>query len=157
MRLIADTITKTAEGAMSDLIGYVTEEELIAYAGARGVTLTGVPAVLLTKALDYIELMEPQLDGSRVDHEQALSWPRTLTTGVPLAVKQAQMATAMAVDSGVDLFPTATGAQVQEETVGPLTTKYFEGGVVSVSIPQVDGLMAPFMKGSGFFLNLVRV
>ncbi|MGL6149212.1 MAG: DnaT-like ssDNA-binding protein, partial [Plesiomonas sp.] len=67
------------------MIGYATTEELIQYAAARGVTLSQAPEVLLTLALDYIESLEPLLDGERVDPAQHYSWPRTLTAGVPLA------------------------------------------------------------------------
>ena len=73
------------------MIGYATTEDLIQYAAARGVTLSQAPEVLLTLALDYIESMEPLIDGERVDPEQPYSWPRTITSGVPLAIKQSQI------------------------------------------------------------------
>ena len=136
---------------------YATAEELTAYAAARGVTLTQDPTVLLTLALDYIESLEPLLDGVRVDPEQLYSWPRTLTTGVPLAIKQSQMIAAMTADTGVVLMPVTSGAQIIRDKVGPLETEYAEGVSTGVSIPQIDGLIAPFLKNSGFFLNLVRV
>lgn len=139
------------------MIGYATTEELIQYAAARGVTISQAPEVLLTLALDYIESLEPLLDGERVDPEQPYSWPRTLTSGVPLAVKQSQMIAAMTADTGVVLMPVTSGAQIIREKVGPLETEYAEGVSTGVSIPQIDGLIAPFLKNSGFFLNLVRV
>ena len=139
------------------MIGYATTEELIQYAVARGVTLTRVPEVLLTLALDYIESLEPKMDGERVDPAQPYSWPRTITTGVPLAIKQAQMVAAMTEDAGTVLMPVTSGPQIIREKVGPLETEYAEGVSGTVSIPQIDGLIAPFLKNSGFFLNLVRV
>lgn len=139
------------------MIGYATTEELIQYAAARGVTLTRVPEVLLTLALDYIESFEPKMDGERADPAQPYSWPRTITAGVPLAIKQAQMVAAMAEDAGTVLMPVTSGPQIIREKVGPLETEYAEGVSGTVSIPQIDGLIAPFLKNSGFFLNLVRV
>ena len=140
------------------MIGYATTEELIQYAAARGVTLSQAPEVLLTLALDYIESLEPLLDGERVDPEQPYSWPRTLTAGVPLAIKQSQMIAAMTADSGVVLMPVTSGAQIIREKVGPLETEYAEGAPVAVSIQQVEGLISAFLKGAGFFpMNLVRV
>jgi len=139
------------------MIGYATTEELIQYAAARGVTLTRAPEVLLTLALDYIESLEPKMDGERADPAQPYSWPRTITAGVPLAIKQAQMVAAMAEDAGTVLMPVTAGPQIIREKVGPLETEYAEGASGAVSIPQIDGLIAPFLKNSGFFLNLVRV
>ena len=139
------------------MIGYATTEELIQYAAARGATISQAPEVLLTLALDYIESLEPLLDGERVDPAQPYSWPRTITAGVPLAIKQAQMVAAMTEDAGVVLMPVTSGAQIIREKVGPLETEYAEGVYAGVSIPQIDGLIAPFLKNSGFFLNLVRV
>lgn len=139
------------------MIGYATTEELIQYAAARGVTLTRVPEVLLTLALDYIESLEPKMDGERADPAQPYSWPRTITTGVPLAIKQAQMVAAMTEDAGTALMPVTSGPQIIREKVGPLETEYAEGVSGTVSIPQIDGFIAPFLKNSGFFLNLVRV
>ena len=139
------------------MIGYVTAEELEAYATARGIALTKEPAIALQLGLDYIESFEPQLDGERADPEQPLSWPRTLTSGVPLAIKQAQMVAAIESDKGTNLFPVQSGAVMKRDKTGPLETEWFEGTETTISIPQIDGLMAPFLKGSGFFLNLVRV
>ena len=139
------------------MIGYATTEELIQYAAARGATLAKEPEVLLTLALDYIESLEQLLDGERVDPEQPYSWPRTLTAGVPLAIKQSQMIAAMTADTGVVLMPVTSGAKIIREKVGPLETEYADGVSAGVSIPQIDGLIATFLKNSGFFINLVRV
>lgn len=139
------------------MIGYATTEELIQYAAARGVTLSQAPEVLLTLALDYIESLEPKMDGERADPAQPYSWPRTITAGVPLAIKQAQMVAAITADDGTVLMPVTSGPQIIREKVGPLETEYAEGVSGTVSIPQIDGLIAPFLKNSGFFLNLVRV
>lgn len=139
------------------MIGYATTEELIQYASARGVILSQVPEVLLTLALDYIESLEPLLDGERVDPEQPYSWPRTLTAGVPLAIKQSQMIAAMTADTGVVLMPVTSGAQIIREKVGPLETEYAEGVSAGVSIPQIDKLFSPYLKNYDMPLNLVRV
>ena len=139
------------------MIGYATTEELIQYAAARGVTLSQVPEVLLTLALDYIESVEALLDGERADPAQPYSWPRTLTSGVPLAIKQSQMIAAMTADTGVVLMPVTSGAQIIREKVGPLETEYADGVSAGVSIPQIDKLIAPYLKHHDMPLNLVRV
>ncbi len=64
---------------------YASEEQLQAWAGARGYTLTGDLSVLLVRAFDYIEAREPRFVGYRT--YGATSWPRTCVTlyGVPVA------------------------------------------------------------------------
>ena len=120
------------------MIGYATTEELIQYAAARGVTLSQAPEVLLTLALDYIESMEPLIDGERADPEQPYSWPRTLTSGVPLAVKQSQMIAAMTADTGVVLMPVTSGAQIIREKVSPLETEYADGDGLVNRVTNAD-------------------
>ena len=139
------------------MIGYATTEELIQYAAARGVNLIQAPEVPLTLALDYIESLEPLLDGERADPAQPYSWPRTLTSGVPLAIKQSQMIAAMTADTGVVLMPVTSGAQIIREKVGPLETEYAESVSAGVSIPHIDKLISPYLKNYDMPLNLVRV
>lgn len=140
------------------MIGYVTTDELIQYAAARGVTLIKAPEVLLTLALDYVESLEPRMAGERTDPNQPYSWPRTLTAVVPEAIKQVQMISAMAVDSGVTLLSITSGPQIIREKVGPLETQYAEGYPGDVVVNQIEQLIVPFIKGNEFFpARLVRV
>lgn len=140
------------------MIGYATTEELTAYAEARGQTLKKTPEVSLQLGLDYIETQEAQMKGQRLDASQPLSWPRTIADGVvPAKIKQAQLAASLLAGTGTNLMPNVTGAQVQERTVGPITTKYFEGGDQRASFTQIDSLLAEFLTAGGGWLGVVRV
>ncbi len=55
-------------------IGYVSEDELEAYATARGITISGNKAVLLQKALDWLELQP--FSGVKYDEDQELEFPQ---------------------------------------------------------------------------------
>lgn len=140
-------------------IGYATEQDLTDYATARGIELSGTkaPAQLLTLALDYIESFEPDLDGQRKEAEQPLSWPRTICSGViPIAIKQAQIIAAIEIDKGTQLFNVLDGAQLKSKKTGPIEKEYFAPADAVTTVPQIDALMSPFKRGSGFF-GVVRV
>ena len=143
------------------MVGYATEQELQDYADARGITLSAdkTPTQLLTLALDYIESFEPDLDGQRVEPAQPLSWPRTICSGiVPIAIKQSQIIAAVEISKGTNLFNIADGAQVKSKKTGPIEKEFFAPADSVTTIPQIDSLMSPFMKGSGFFgLEVNRV
>ncbi len=68
------TIVKETGAIIAGANSYITEAELTTYAADRGLTLTGVPAVLLIQAMDYIESLEYK--GWQVSKDQPLSWPR---------------------------------------------------------------------------------
>ena len=60
---------------MTVTIGYTTDDAFIAFALARGVTVTAPNAAIdLTKALDYMETR--QYKGVKTEDNQELSWPR---------------------------------------------------------------------------------
>ncbi|AUM58662.1 putative virion structural protein [Plesiomonas phage phiP4-7] len=142
------------------LIGYATEQELTEYAAVRGITLGDIktPAQLLTLALDYIESFEPELDGQRKDADQLLSWPRTICSGiVPFAIKQAQIIAAIEIDKGTQLFNVSDGAQLKSKKAGPIEKEYFAPADAVTTVPQIDALMSPFKRGSGFFGMVTRV
>ena len=118
---------------------FVTAAEIRSYAAARGITLSAVDAEidpLAIKAMDYIESVEVQMQGSRTSALQYLPLPRTGMTiygedvganVIPVAAKRAQMQLALDAHSGVDLMPTMSGAVVKREKVGPLETEYASG------------------------------
>jgi hypothetical protein len=60
---------------MTVTIGYTTDDAFIAFALARGVTVTAPnAAIALTKALDYMETK--QYKGYKTGDDQVLDWPR---------------------------------------------------------------------------------
>lgn len=151
-------------------VGYVTTEELTAYATARGITLTGDLSVLLTKSLDYIETRS--YIGTKTDSTQTLQWPRVLcgtsnyyplnmfpqnyqTLGVcgydsatvPTEIKNAQMIGAILIDGGNDLQPTI-GQSVKREKVDVIEVEYQDGSTTgSNQFYALNDILRPFLSG----------
>lgn len=134
------------------MIGYTDEAALIAYAAARGVTLTGDAAVLLTKALDYIELQS--FAGEKADPAQTLEWPRKGVAGVaddavPQKIVTAQLVCAMIYNSGGDPLA-AIGPRVTSQTVvGAVSRTFSDSGPLTVMYPQLVGLLRGFVSSYG--------
>lgn len=140
---------------------YVTLVEARAYALTRGVEMTDVDSKLemyLVKAMDYLESLRYGFKGRKTNADQALQWPRYCvyidgyaisSEAIPTELKNAQMQIAMAIQSGIDFMPTASGeAFVISEKVGPIETKYSEG-VSTSGVPivrTVEALLAPLMN-----------
>lgn len=142
------------EGANS----YITVEEAREYAEARGITLSDDDdelGALLVKATDYLETRECDYQGSKVDCNQALSWPRTDVTlccedfaedAIPVQLKNAQKTLVIAQHSGVVLLAnTSASDYVIEEQIGPIRTKYADPASVGLGpqMPGVEALLQP--------------
>lgn len=135
-------------------IGYNDEAALTAYATARGVTLEQDASVLLTRALDWLELQP--FKGSKTDEEQPLEFPRNGALVVPAKIATAQLVAAMLYDEE-DLLE-AVGPQVTQETVvGAVSVSYSDrGGSSAVAYPQLEALLRDYVDtGSGNFFDLV--
>ncbi|HUH57722.1 MAG TPA: DnaT-like ssDNA-binding protein [Pseudomonadales bacterium] len=135
-------------------IGYNDEAALTAYATARGVTLEQDASVLLTRALDWLELQP--FKGSKTDEEQPLEFPRNGASVVPAKIATAQLVAAMRYNEE-DLLE-AVGPQVTQETVvGAVSVSYSDrGGSSAVSYPQLEALLRDYVDtGSGNFFDLV--
>ena len=118
---------------------YATEQELTDYATARGVTLTGDPAVLLTKAFDWLSV-------------QTITVPDP----VPEQIKTAQLVAAMLIDSGEDLLAPQGQRVLSESVVGAVSVSYSDSGRQSTMYPQLEALLAPYRSG-GLGANQMRV
>jgi len=138
MSLVIEDGTEVA-GAQS----YVTVAEVVAFAAARGIVLPSTAEadveILIHKAMDMLESLEPQFRGARVTDTQALAWPRkevmlngfaVAETTIPAILKKGlcQLATDA---SATDLMPRGDGREVIEEKVDVLSTKYAERGVTA--------------------------
>lgn len=133
---------------------YATEEQLDAWASARGYTLTGDPSVLLVRAFDYIEAREPRYLGYRT--YVATSWPRTgvmlysvpvASGAIPAQLIEAQCAMAVAADGNA--------LQSSAVTVGPIASKSV--GDVSVSYDTSKAsATAYFQQGESALRSLYR-
>lgn len=152
---------------------YVTVAEARAYASARGVTLPAVDGdveQLAVKAIDYLEAQRARYQGSKVDADQDLQWPRVNVvidgneypeTSIPKVLKSAQCQLMIEAANGVDLMPTRTGGFVKKEKVDVIETEYSEkiGTGVQPDMTAVEALLAPLFNatGSGFALTTLRV
>lgn len=145
-------------------VSYVTAAEARTWASRRGVTLSADDAVLeplLVKACDFLQSLEGQFKGYRVDDAQPLAWPRQEVylfgnttaiskTYVPQQLKDAQCQ--LAIDAATrDLQPTGDGREVLMKQVDVIVTQYARRGS-GVSRPVLDKAMAilsPLLRSVG--------
>ena len=137
-------------------IGYVKDTELTAWATARGITLTGTASVLLTRALDFVELQ--QYKGARTDPAQALSWPRTgvyidgvsvAADLVPALVKELQMRVAVDMDAGADPLKVKAQQVKSKRVEGAVSVEYMDGSYKPSRSSQVSLLLAKLTAAGG--------
>jgi len=144
---------------------YASEAELTAYATARGITIAGDKSIMLTKAMDWLEGYS--FVGVKVANSQPLKWPRIRTglsddvlydaNGVPLDIKQAQMACALIYDQGGD--PLATiGRAKKRIKVDVIETEYADNAVNNPIYPVLNLLLSPYLNpsqsgGTSFAVN----
>ena len=108
---------------------YATDAELIAYAAARGVTITALEApVLLTKAGDWLQVQ-----------------PITVPDPVPDQIKQAQMVCAMIYHAGGDPLAAITPRVTQETVFGAVSVSYSDSGPSTPLYPQLAALIRPYL------------
>jgi hypothetical protein len=165
---MARAVTLVVENGsiVTDANSFVSEDELVAYAAARGVTLPyttdankDAVAVLAIKAMDYLRVQPWK--GEVVDTDQTTPWPRknTYTTPVtpedvvPAAVKEAQFQLALIAQTGFNLLPFAAGTGILiKEKIGPVENMYSEKAGVSSNgmpiIPGIGNLLQPWLLGS---------
>lgn len=124
---------------------YVTETELAAYAGDRGIVIAGDPSVLLIKAMDWLSIQA--WSGSKTDELQPLDFPRNGDTTVPVAIKNAQIYLALRADSGVDLLA-AAAIEVKRKKIDVIETEYATGSNVLYKpqdMPYLKSSLAPYL------------
>lgn len=157
MALITEDGTGVA-GAES----YITVAAADTYFTDRGDTVwtaLAVPAkeAALRKGTDYMEgAFRSRWKGRRVLSTQALSWPRysVVVDGIlqPSNIVPATVARACAElalrASAAPLAPDL-GAQVKQETVGPISVTYADGARQSDRFQAVDRMLAAYLRGGG--------
>lgn len=153
---------------------YVSRADYIAYALTLGVTIAddATADAQLVKAAEYIDRHEANLNGWRVDRDQAMAFPRYdlyidgwywTAEEIPRQVIQCQMAFALDVNAGIDIFnpPQNPGIGVKSERVeGVVTVEYAvsdgKGQKLSRSSTG-DALLSSLLKSNGLFsISLVR-
>ena len=156
---------------MSIIVGtnsYVTRQELIDYADARGITVpdTADTDVLLINATDFLETHEGRFIGSRTTAEQALAWPRqgVILRGfkvpedeVPELVKQVQKEIALDLQAGVDLYNREDRQIVTRERVdGAVEVAFATPNVVGVRLQQSKAMSLLRLITKGGTITLER-
>lgn len=146
---------------------YTDVATIVAYAAARGITLTNDVAELhSTDAMDYLETQS--FAGDNTYDDQALDFPRQnivingkaiASDKVPVAIAKAQMELIVARAQGVVLLPIrAAGPAVKMEKLDVIETEYFEGNnFVAPYLPRVAALLRPFLSVGSFGLTAIRV
>ncbi|MBW7852211.1 MAG: hypothetical protein H3C38_17085 [Rhodospirillales bacterium] len=110
----------------------------------------------IIRATDHLDRVH-RYRGEPLSAGQALAWPRTgvedrtgrAVTGVPAGIRRAcaELALrALAEDLDPDL---PHGGRVKSETVGPISTTYFDGAPGGKTRPAVSGLLGGLTAGAG--------
>jgi len=148
-----------------DSVTYASVSDLRAYAALRNVTLPDDDSdceVLLIKAMD--RLADENFQGSRLSRTQALPWPRygvciedfpIPSNEIPRQLIYCQCAFAIEAQT-IDLLPTAdvtVAGAIIEETVGPITTRYDNQGIVRrvPAVAKADTLLRLLVRRNGLF------
>ena len=146
---------------------FATVEEADAYFAARNDSGWPVPfsdldadpntpakEAALIRAADYLNTL--QWNGEKVDFDWQLCWPRRgCTVGnasvpediVPRLVRTACLELAREFFGGTDILaPQEHGNRVQSETVGPISTTYFDDASAETYFPAVAGLLSQYLR-----------
>ncbi|WP_138476168.1 DnaT-like ssDNA-binding protein [Dyadobacter bucti] len=125
---------------------------------------TGTDAVKeasLIKATDYIN-QKYSFRGRLVEYDQPLVWPRACIAGVeydtiPTRVKAAVAELALEALTG-SLSPSISPqGQVKSKKVDVIEIEYFASASANTKRPAIDGLLRPYLSGSGINVPVVRV
>ena len=129
---------------------YATEAELLAYATARGITISGDQTQLLIRAMDFLE--NQRFIGYKAASDQALQWPRTGvmidgwdidSTVTPNKVKVAQMEVALSMDADSDPMA-VTDPDVKSQTVGTISITYQDKS--QTKRPKIDTALSGLVE-----------
>jgi len=129
---------------------YATEAELLAYATARGITISGDQTQLLIRAMDYLE--NQRFIGYKAASDQSLQWPRTGvvidgwdidSTVTPNKVKVAQMEVALSMDADSDPMA-VTDPDIKTQSVGTISITYQDNS--STKRPKIDAALSGLVE-----------
>ena len=116
---------------------YATEQELIDYSTARGITLQQDPAVLLTLSQDYLDA-------------QKLTVPEP----VPDDLVKANIVGAALIDQGNDLLAPVGQRVLSESVDGAVSVSYSDQGRSTTAYPQLEALIAPYRVAPVGFMQI---
>lgn len=140
---------------MTVTIGYTTDDDFIAFALARGVTVTAPnAAIALTKALDYMETK--QYKGYKTDDKQVLDWPRQYvyvdnvlldSATVPSGIIKAQHVIALSIANGYDPLATIERA-VKREKVDVLEVEYQPNASSTPILRSINAALSDYVASA---------
>lgn len=140
---------------MTVTIGYTTDDDFIAFALARGVTVTAPnAAIALTKALDYMETR--QYKGYKTDDDQVLDWPRQYvyvnnvlldSATVPSGIVKAQHVIALSITNGYDPLATIERA-VKREKVDVLEVEYQPNASATPILRSINAALSDYVASA---------
>jgi hypothetical protein len=151
---------------------FATLADLVDYADKRGLTLPagdGPREILLRKAADFLNTMEPQFKGSRVEASQPLCFPREnvylydsteaeADDSIPSMLILAQCQLAFDAVAG-ELQVTGSGRAIKRQKVDVIETEYDGPSTAPQRVyTKAMGFLAPLLENSsGFALTTLRV
>lgn len=140
---------------MTVTIGYTTDDALIAFALARGVTISAPnAAIYLTKSLDYLD--SQNWKGYKTDDGQVLDWPRQYvyvdnvllaSDVVPTGIVKAQHVIALSIANGYDPLATVERA-VKREKVDVLEVEYQPNASSTPILRSINAALADYVASS---------
>lgn len=144
---------------------FATDAEFVAYAALRNITIPSTEAerdVLQLKAVDFIIANEYKLQGSRVNSDQELPFPRygvslhgfyLASDKIPSTLKKAQFEAAI-LSQTIDLLPSSQLQNIETEKLDTLEKSYFKGGkAIRIDARSVFTYLAPLLSNNN---KLVR-
>lgn len=152
---------------------YVARADYITYASTLGVTITDdeTTDVKLRKAAEFIDSHEPNLKGSKVDKEQPRSFPRIgfsaegfywNSNEIPRQVTLAQMAIALDLEAGIDIYNPPTNPNLAKKSVevdGAVKVEYAIDNNSPMKVNRsstATAIMNTLLKNSGLSMVLTR-
>lgn len=148
--------------AKVDAESYISVADADIYFSNRGNAIwaalgTTAKEQALRKATDYMEAAYGQRwKGDKYTEAQALSWPRSGATlngfeidADELPVVVARACAELAVRASADDLAADQGAQVTQETVGPISVSYAPGARQGTRYAAVDSMLAGLLLAGG--------
>lgn len=157
---------------VADANSYVTRAEYIAWAATLGVTVAddATADAELVKAAEYIDAHAANMKGRKLTRLQTMAYPRSYvvieqwawsSTEIPRQLKQAQMAFALDVRNGIDLYNQGSNPNMiasRERVEGAVDVQYHIGsgrdGQKATYTSKGEAWLRMLLHNSG--LQLVR-
>ncbi|NYZ69113.1 hypothetical protein H0A36_24130 [Endozoicomonas sp. SM1973] len=163
-------VIEDGSGTNPNANSYASVETLRLFAKLRGIDLTELSddecAVLLIKAMDYIEAKASKFQGEKTNPRQPLQWPRRgvrldgLSVGekeIPRNLEYGQLQLALEArehDLMPNRLPGEKGAVIKERVEGAVEVAYANNGTPDKvpAFAKAEALLAQLYKKNGLFL-----